>query len=255
MTEREPNENPFFRLHRGLLREGPGDSESTARALFSIPALPYRPRVLDLGCGPGTPTLDLARLLPSARITAVDLHQPFLDVLDARAAAEGFRDRISTVRGDLRDPPVTDPADLIWAEGSAYLFGFERAMLEWPTLLTNGGAIALTEPVKLVDPLPTQVAAVWADYPDLQPIEVRRKQVAQAGLVLHDLFVLDPETAWRPYYDPLQSRIHDLRPGADEALVAVLDEAQAEIDAFWAHPEAVGYAFFVVGRPEPVDEA
>ena len=242
-------DNPFFELHRELARQGPGDPVSTARALFAVPEVPHRPNILDLGCGPGAQTLDLARLLPDARITAVDLHQPFLDELNQRAGEAGFSDRITTLRGDLCDPPATEPVDLIWAEGSAYFLGFEAVLTRWPALLARGGAIALTEPVRLVDPLPPRVEALWRTEYEVRPLETLRNQVSQAGLVLHDSFVLDVE-AWRAYYGPLQQRVDRLRPEADAALTKVLDLAQEEIDTFWAHPNAVGYAFFIFGRPQ-----
>lgn len=248
--------DPFLQLHRDLPREGPGHLDATARALFAIPEVPHRPRILDLGCGPGAQTLDLARLLPDARITAVDLHQPYLDQLAQSALEAGFADRVTTVLGDLRDPPHDELVDVIWAEGSAYVLGFEAALTSWPALLRRGGAIALTDLVQLEAPLPPRAAARWgAEYADLQTVETRCAQVARASLVLHDAFVLDAEAAWRPYYDPLRARIDALRPGADAALTKVLDEEQDEIDTFWAHPHAVGYAFFVMGRPDDEREA
>ncbi len=245
----------FLEIHSGLPREGPGHGEATAHALLSVPELPHRPRVLDLGCGPGAQTLDLARLLPSARIVAVDLHQPYLDELARRAREAGCADRITAIHADMSDPPIDGPVDLIWAEGSAYNLGFEKALTSWPALLSRGGAIALTDLVKLTDPLPAG-AELWNEvYPDLQTVETRLAQVAKAGLVVHECFVLDAEDAWRPYYDPLQARIEALRPTADDVMSAVLDAEQKEIDTFWAHPEAVSYAFFVVGRPDDEAEA
>ncbi|MEO0604141.1 MAG: hypothetical protein AAF211_22080, partial [Myxococcota bacterium] len=166
-----------------------------------------------------------------------------------------FADRITTVRGDLRDPPE-GPYDLVWAEGSAYFLGFEAAMTQWPALLNKGGGIALTDLVRLQDPMPPDAEALWsAEYPDLSTLAKRRAQVAKAGLVLHDCFVLDADAAWRPYLDPLQARIDALRPSADGPLTAVLDTSQHEIDTLWAHRDAANYAFFVVGRPDEEAEA
>lgn len=52
-------------FHPSLPRLGPGDDESTRRALEMIPADIKRPdrHILDLGCGNGAQTLCLARLL------------------------------------------------------------------------------------------------------------------------------------------------------------------------------------------------
>lgn len=245
--------SPFFVLHRDLLREGPGSLESTAAALFAVPTLRHRPRILDLGCGPGAQTLDLARLLPDATITAVDRHPPFLEQLRASARAEGMADRITALEGDLRHPP-DGPFDLVWSEGAAYFAGFETVLAQWPSRLAPGGAIALTEAVQLVPTLPPAVRAMWnAEYPDLQSVPQRQAQIAEAGLVLHDTFVLGHD-AWQAYYGPLQARVDALRPTADAALTKVLDEAQEEIQLFNDHPEAVGYAFFVFGPPDPTDD-
>lgn len=43
----------FFEIHSNLPREGPGDTESTRRALSMMAGLPERPSILDVGCGPG----------------------------------------------------------------------------------------------------------------------------------------------------------------------------------------------------------
>jgi len=75
-----------------LPRLGPGDDASTRRALSTL--LSARPRggdvasaarlrVLDIGCGTGAPTIQLAKLIDGT-ILAVDNHQPFLDELQRR---------------------------------------------------------------------------------------------------------------------------------------------------------------------------
>lgn len=251
MTELEA----FFTLHDpSLPRQGPGHRESTARALFAIPALVARPRVLDLGCGPGAQTLDLAQLLPDATFVALDAHAPFLAELEARVAAAGLSDRIQAVHGDMASPPE-GPYDLIWSEGAAYLIGFERALQTWVPLLAPGGAIALTEAVWLTSEPSPRVRACWEEYPDLQPLEVRRAQIAAAGLVLHDVFVIPDRDWWELYYGPLEARIAELRtPDAPPELLAVLDAGQEEVEVRRESPGSYGYAFFVIGLPEAPDE-
>ena len=68
MEREDPVRAAFFALHRGLPREAPGSRESTARALALARPLPAAPRVLDIGCGPGMQTIDLAELLPEANV-------------------------------------------------------------------------------------------------------------------------------------------------------------------------------------------
>ncbi len=80
-----------------------------------------RPRVVDLGAGSGTGTLSLARHLPQAEITAVDLDEEMLAHLRDRAQQAGVADRVRTVPADLdQDWPDLGPADLVWASASLH---------------------------------------------------------------------------------------------------------------------------------------
>jgi hypothetical protein len=56
------------------------------------------------------------------------------------------------------------------------------------------------------------------------------------------------DAAWEAYYGPLAQRIAALRPGASDAMTAVLDDAQAKIDLWRAHGAEFGYYLTVV-RP------
>jgi ubiquinone/menaquinone biosynthesis C-methylase UbiE len=60
VTPRE--EEVFFQIHTGLDREGPGSRQSTGKAFSCIRGLPPNPGILDIGCGPGTQTVQLAEL-------------------------------------------------------------------------------------------------------------------------------------------------------------------------------------------------
>jgi cyclopropane fatty-acyl-phospholipid synthase-like methyltransferase len=107
----------FFELHSSLPREGPGDDATTRSVLLSL-GLPQAPKVLDIGCRPGAQTLVLARD-SGGTVTAVDVHQPFLDELERRAVNAGLDGRIRTCRATMSDFPSADEAfDLIWRRGS-----------------------------------------------------------------------------------------------------------------------------------------
>jgi precorrin-6B methylase 2 len=82
----------FYEIFAGLPRQGPGDRHSTLRALKSIPGLPYFACILDIGCGTGNQTIDLAGAI-NGQIIAADNHQPFLDTLKGNAARFGYLTR------------------------------------------------------------------------------------------------------------------------------------------------------------------
>ncbi len=65
----------FWVIHSGLPREGPGDNKSTRKAYRMLKDLPKNPRILDVGCGPGMQTVELAKL-SGGQIVALDFHEP-----------------------------------------------------------------------------------------------------------------------------------------------------------------------------------
>ena len=122
-------------------RQGPGSNECTRKAYKLLSNLPPRPNILDVGCGSGMQTLELARI-SEGQITALDNYQPYLDDLKRRAEAAGLNNRIKTLNGSMFNLPFTDGSfDLIWSEGAIYIIGFKNGLIEWKPLLNRGGFI------------------------------------------------------------------------------------------------------------------
>jgi len=89
----------MFSFYERLHRKGPGGEASTRKALSLLSGVPANPDVVEFGCGSGAASLVLADAT-KGNVTAVDIYQPFLDDLNARATAAGVADRIKTVRAD-----------------------------------------------------------------------------------------------------------------------------------------------------------
>lgn len=241
----------FWTIHQGLPRQGPGDFATTARALALAGPLPERPLILDLGCGPGGQTLDLAALLPDARIAALDLHRPFVMELGERAAAAGISERVSPMVGDMACPPFPEERfDLLWSEGAAYVIGFERALAIWRSLLKPSGVLAVSEIVRLRPELPPEAAKLFEGYPALTDADGLRAAVARHGYDLVGDFVLSEEAWWTNYYRPLEARLDALARdhGGDCDAEAAIAAARAEIDAYRRHSSAYGYLFLVMRK-------
>lgn len=248
----DPNQRRvFFDVHSGLPREGPGNRESTQRALSLVGELPPRPRVLDIACGPGMQTIDLADLLPTAKITAIDGHAPFLIELRRRAAEHGHSDRITTQLADLRVLPFAPGSfDLIWCEGAAYIMGFEQALRAWQVLLTRTGRMAITEPAWLRPNAPAHVLDQWTSYPAMTDVPGCCAAVARAGLKLLGNFVLPEAAWWDHYYGPMQARLAELAGvyANDATAQTVLDDCTREIAAYRDFSSFYGYVFLIVSR-------
>jgi SAM-dependent methyltransferase len=240
----------FFDVHQGLPREGPGNRDCTARALALARPLPEYPSILDIACGPGMQTTDLAALLPAASIVALDNHPPFLAEVQRRAVAGGAAGRIATVLGDMAALPFTAGSfDLIWCEGAAYIMGLAQALRAWRPMLRRGGRLALTEAVWLRPDAPETVRRCWsADYPGMGDIEACRRIVREAGYALLADFVLPESAWWEDYYAPMQERLAALAPryAGDAAAQTVLRACREEIETYREFADYYGYVFLVM---------
>jgi SAM-dependent methyltransferase len=244
----------FFDVHSGLPREGPGNWDCTERALRLAGRLPSSAMVLDIACGPGMQTMDLADLLPDAEIVAVDTHEPFIEEANRRARARGVSDRVKASYGDMAALPFPASSfDLIWCEGAAYIMGVENALRSWRPLLKPGGKLAFSEAVWLLPDPPDEVRQFWSkDYPDMRDLAACRVLVHDCGYDLLGDFVLPERAWWEHYYTPIKRRLAQVAPEyvGDPVAEAVLRECHEEITNYRIYAAYYGYVFLVmsVGR-------
>ena len=119
----------FYELYTGLPRGGPGDNMSTRKAFSYMVDLPVKPLILDIGCGPGMQTIELAKLSRGS-IIALDNYQPFLDELMNNAKREGFQKNIIPKLQSMHEMDFEEEMfDVIWSEGALYLLGFKKKVL------------------------------------------------------------------------------------------------------------------------------
>lgn len=123
------------------------DAHFFARVLARV-----RPRrVLELACGSGRVTFTLAAALPKAEIVGVDSSIEMLGQAGAArdASERSVRERVSLVRGDMRDwPGVGEPFDaiLIGCCSVSHLLTLDDRRRTWATafrLLRPGGVFIL----------------------------------------------------------------------------------------------------------------
>lgn len=244
-----------------LPRLGPGDDTSTLRALNSLLAAggrgldrlrPKHLRVLDIGCGTGGQTLQLARHLDGT-IVAVDNHRPYLDELEKRARAAGLVGKIHPCLKDMHGLSEEDGVfDLVWAEGSLFVMGFQAGLETCFARVVPGGLAAVSELAWLLPDPPAECAAFFtAEYPAIGDVAANEGLISDCGFELVDEFVLPDSSWWDSYYLPLEARLARYRDrfAGDPEKLGLLEPIQTEIDMRRQYAEYYGYVFFLLRRP------
>ena len=243
----------FLELFSDLPRLGPGGDEQTVRALSFVEGLPERPLILDLGCGVGRSALVLAEHT-GGRVVGVDNSPAYLDVLAGAARERGLEGRVETRCGDMAQPPVEPgSADLIWAEGSIYILGFERGLRLWRPLLRPGGWIAATEISWLAPDPPPRALSFWRDaYPTMQDLDGNLAALRRAGFQPEAHFALPAESWEEEYYRPLERRLAGFEAAhRDEPAAASLAaQVREEIAVFRDSGGSYSYVFYIARRTD-----
>ncbi len=241
----------LFDIFAGMPRGGPGSNASTRRAFALLSDVPTAPRILDVGCGPGMATLEVARL-SGGTVVGLDSHQPFLDALAADITAAGLQDRVLPVKGSMDALPfAAEEFDVIWAEGSLFVMGFDRALSYLKRFLRPGGYLAATELTWLRDEVPDEPYRYLRQvYPALTDTAGNLALFAAAGYGMVGHFALPAADWWDDFYVPVERRLPLLRAkyAADPAGLAAVDEMQVEIDMHRRYGEYYGYVFYVARR-------
>jgi len=239
-------------LHKQGYRQGPGGDAETEQALNLAMIDRASPlKVADIGCGTGASALLLARLL-NAQITAVDLLQDFLDVLNERAESAGVADRISTLACSMDNLPFSnDEFDLIWTEGAIYNIGFRKGVTEWRRFLKAGGLLVASEITWLTSSRPSELQKHWdSEYPEINVASAKIRALEENGYSPIAYFVL-PEHCWLDeYYRPMQARFEDFlsRNGNSEAAREIVAAEQREIDLYETYKANISYGVYVARR-------
>ena len=186
----------FYELFSDIPRQGPGSNEYTRKAYMSLPNLALQPNILDVGCGSGMQTLELARI-SEGETTALDNYQPFLDDLRKRAKSEGLDNRIKILNGSMFELPFAkNTFDLIWSEGAIFIIGFEKGLREWKPFMKQGGYLVVSELSWIKPDTPDELRTYLADeYPAIKNIAENMEIIRQADYDEVASFIL-PESGW-----------------------------------------------------------
>lgn len=201
----------------------------TRKAFELLPNL-EKPCILDVGCGSGVSTMELAKLC-DGQIVALDIDEHALNRLDTKIEKAGLSHRVRTLKCSMLEMDFpNDSFDIIWAEGSIYVVGFDNGLREWAKLLKPKGFLAL--------------------HDETGNLEEKLRRISSCSYDLVDYFTLDQGVWWNEYCVPLQKLIDEMRPqcSSDPDALALVDRDQQEIDMFKATPERYRSTFFIIRK-------
>ncbi len=169
---------------------------------YLLPLLRPGLRLLDVGCGPGTITMDLAdRVAPTGSVTALEQTQDALDLARAEAGRRGTPN-VSFVVGDVHDLALPDDAfDVVHAhQVLQHLPDPVRALREMRRVCRPGGVVAARD---------SDYAAFtwWPEVPELDRwLDLYRRVARSNGA--------EPDAGRRLLSWALQAGFTSVTPGA-----------------------------------------
>jgi len=103
--------------------------------------------------------------------------------------------------------------DIIWAEGSTFVIGFERALKEWRRLLKHERFLVTHEMTWSHPDPPQKVYNYWKGIAcsGIRAVPEFLEQIRACRYDVVGYFVLPEDTFWIEYYRPLEDKIKTLR--------------------------------------------
>ncbi len=240
----------FYELFRNLPRGGPGDNKSTRKAFSYLKKLPSEPLILDIGCGYGIQTLELARI-SKGKIIALDNYQPFLESLMKNAKEEGFDDRIIPKKQSMLEMDFkNDTFDLIWSEGAIFVMGFQNGLKKSYQLLKNKGYFVVSEAVLFSKDIPKPLKEFWdEEYPDIKDIKNNISMIKDEGFNLVSHFTL-PKSCWIDFYSHMDEKIKELKKKYhnNKTALQVFENFEKESRIYDKYSDYFGYGFFIMQK-------
>jgi ubiquinone/menaquinone biosynthesis C-methylase UbiE len=199
----------LYRIEKEHIRENL--NKYTIKAFKLLPDC-NNPHILDIGCGTGVPTIELAKI-SGGQVIGIDIDVTSLNLLQIKIKEMGLNNRVSVIKNSILTMDFPEESfDIIWAEGSIFVIGFENSIKKWRRFLKPNGFLVIHDENKDK----TKKLGLITKY----------------GYTLIAQFELSDNLWWREYYAPLEQLIEEFRNKypSDSELINELNKDQIELD-------------------------
>ena len=194
------------------------------KAISIIPII-ENPRILDVGCGSGVPTIMIAEKF-NGKITAVDTDAKSIDILREKVKGLNFSNRVTLSNSSFLDIKIeNNQYDLILAEGLLNVVGFQKGFLKIIKLLKSKGFIII--------------------HDEFQNQSEKIKFIENNGCKILDSFVLDEQIWWNDYYKCLEKVISSI---LNEELLKLFKSDLQEIIMFKKNPFRYKSTYYIIEK-------
>jgi ubiquinone/menaquinone biosynthesis C-methylase UbiE len=214
----------LYRIEKDHIRE---NLNKYTRKAFKLLPKCKNPHILDIGCGTVVPTIELATI-SDGHVSGIDIDVTSLNLLQRKIKETGLNDRVSVIKDSILTMDFPEESvDIIWAEGSIFVIGFENSIKKWRRFLKPNGFLVIHDENKDK----TKKLGLITKY----------------GYTLIAQFKLSENLWWREYFTPLEQLIKEFRNNypSDSELIKELNKDQIEIDECKSNSTVIS-SFFVI---------
>ena len=183
---------------------------------------------------------------------AIDIHQPYLDQFEKNAKKHNLLNRIKAIKKSMTEMDFQEEYfDIIWAEGSIFIIGFEQGLKEFKKFIKPNGYLAVHEMAWIKNDPPKEIYDYWQKvYPAISNADKNLKIINKYGYKILGYFPLPEDAWWDLYYTPLEKRLQQLKikyKNNQEALEMIKEE-ELEIDLFRKYNKWYGSVFYIMQK-------
>jgi ubiquinone/menaquinone biosynthesis C-methylase UbiE len=189
-----------------------------------------RPQILDIGCGSGIPTIELAKL-SNGEVTGIDIDQSCIDELSRKIRKEALSNRVKGISLSMFEMEYPDETfDIIWSEGAIRTIGFVKSLIQWRRFLKRNGYLVIHCQTKYAtDAL---------------------SHIPKHGYNLKEIVQLPPDAWWIEFYQPIEEKmsilLHKYRKSSDA--LKLLEQLQREIIMVKKNPRNFRSSFYIMKK-------